>query len=791
MSLKKILEPIRIGKTLTVKNRIVRTAHGTHLGDGSMSDDLIAYHVARARGGVGLTILEIFAVHPTTKSRLNGWDPRLDRDYAKLLKAVEPYGMAVFQQLWNGGFNHLPSGVDGNPIKSQPGWSSSDLPSPVMGIAAVPMTKMMIDEMVASYVGAAVRCEQIGLHGVEIHAAHSYLIQQFLSPAMNKREDAYGGSLENRMRFLLEILRGVRSSVRPEFVVGVRLSPDLVEGGLGVADNQAIVERLEAERLIDYLNISMGSYYTIEKIVAGMNEPMGYQLPTSIPIAERSKVVRIASGRFRTLEEAEQALKDAPVDMIGMTRATIADPDVVAKTIAGHPEQVRPCIGCNQGCIQGFGDEGRLACAVNPAVGFERDLDESGLTPAPVRKRVVVVGGGPAGLEAARVAALRGHTVTLFEATSDLGGALNIAARTPTRHGIRDIVVWLESELRRLGVDIWLNTYVEAQDILAESPDAVIVATGASPRMDGIVHSHPGSPIKNFDRFAVLSSTELLAEKRKGYYGGKRAVVIDDTGHYEAIGAAGLPVPQPLWLDTSGALGPPFFVTRRVRGAAPGDPFQAHQALSEDFMMSIAQLMAQLHGRGLEPYDNFLRHTDNTAAKSMTARECVIARVRGWRHFFEARPHFPSAAEIILAGWLIRNAPQSDCRPVIVHGDFNIHNLLVDDGRIAALLDWEFAHIGDPAEDLANLHPHIERWTTVERFYQHYRANGGPEIDLSALGFYSSRANAIFGMSANSLAALISQGQFKSLEAVYGGNLMGFEFLDMSLDAAFGTSSRE
>jgi NADPH-dependent 2,4-dienoyl-CoA reductase/sulfur reductase-like enzyme len=220
-----------------------------------------------------------------------------------------------------------------------------------------------------------------------------------------------------------------------------------------------------------------------------------------------------------------------------MTRAHIADPDLVRKTVAGHPEQVRPCIGCNQGCLAGvLGPNQRIGCTVNPAVSYETSLAEDSWSPAHARRKVLVVGGGPAGMEAARVARLRGHAVTLVEATSMLGGAVNIAARVPNRHGIRDLTVWLEQEVYRLGVEVRLSTYLDTQDILEFGADSVIIATGSTPRMDGVQAQNPGDPIVGMQQPHVLSSHDLLTDATRAL--GRHAVVIDDVGHYEGIAAS-------------------------------------------------------------------------------------------------------------------------------------------------------------------------------------------------------------------------------------------------------------
>lgn len=535
MALKRIFEPVQIGP-VGIKNRIFRSAHGTWFGDGSATDTLIDYHLARAQDGVGLSFLEVFAIHPSVTSRLCIWHPNLERSYEKLVRKISPHGMALFQQLWHGGHNHLPIPADGHPTYMPPPWGPSDIPGVTLGVPSIPMTKWMIDEIIEGYVKSAKFCENVGLQGAEIHCAHGYLPQQFLSKNHNKRTDEYGGSFDNRIRFLLEVTRAVKAAVSPNFAIGVRLSPDLAEHGVNVPENQRVIERLEQEKLIDFTNFSLGSYHSLPDIYGGMHRPVGYELPTSLPMAQRSKVASMAIGRFRTLEEAEQVLNDSPLSMIGFTRAMIADPRLITKTLAGDIDRVRPCIACNQGCVAGLAFQGKMGCAVNPAVGYEAELSEDLITPATTRKKVVVVGAGPAGLEAARLAAMRGHNVILFEASKSVGGMMNFAAKCPTRHGIRDIIVWQESEVYRLGVDVRLNSYIETQDVLDEAPDVVILATGSYPRMDGVVLSHPGLPIRNFEQASPMSSLDVLTSVDN--MTGRSAVVVDDTGHWEAIGVA-------------------------------------------------------------------------------------------------------------------------------------------------------------------------------------------------------------------------------------------------------------
>jgi len=377
------------------------------------------------------------------------------------------------------------------------------------------MTKGMIDEIVEAYAAAAVRCEAAGLHGVEVHCAHGYLVQQFLSPNANRRTDEYGGSFENRARFLMDVMRAVRAATGPNFAVGARLSPDGASGGVHLDDNQNVIPLLEEEGLVDFINVSQGSYYAFPKMIGGMHEPVGYEMDLSEQITRIATVPTMVTGRVRTLEEADQIVRTGGADLCGMTRAHIADPDIVIKTQEGREEEIRPCIACNQGCVGNLlGPAGRMGCVVNPGVGFELSVGDDHIGTAEVAKKVLIIGGGPAGMEAARVAALRGHQVTLAEATTELGGMVNFAAKLPKRHGIADLTVWLEAEIYRLGVDVRLSTYLEAGDVAAFGADHVIVATGSSPRMDGVQVTNPGLPAQHMKQSHVLSSVDLLTHGR-------------------------------------------------------------------------------------------------------------------------------------------------------------------------------------------------------------------------------------------------------------------------------------
>ena len=521
MNLGKVFEPLKVG-TLTLPNRIVRTAHcGPELSH-RMSDDYIAYHARRGKGGCGLTILGASSVHPSSQLfPLSLFHDRIVEDFERLMAACRPYEMKVFAQLWHGG--NLYQAHDGGPP-----WAVSDVPG-MMGVTGVRMTTAMIHDLIAAYAKIAVKARDGGLHGVEVHAAHGYLPQQFLSPVYNDRTDQWGGSFENRIRFLLEILRAIRAAVGEDLAISVRLAASDMPGGIDVAENQRVLRALQAEHLIDMVNVSCGDYYRIDTMVGAMQNPTGYEIPSSGEIARLAEVPRLLAGRFRTLDDAEQLLRDGTADLVSMVRAQIADPDLVVKARSGRALEVRPCIGCNQ---QHRG--GRFGCAVNAAAGAETTLDEDFIGATATPSRVIVVGGGPAGMEAARVAATRGHSVILFEATPDLGGMLNVARRAPHSASFGDIVVWLAQEIYRLGVDVRLNTFVGPADIAAEAADHVIIATGSLPRLDGQQHTFPTQPVPGTDQAHVVSTIELLRENRDW---GKTALVLDTVGDYEGLAA--------------------------------------------------------------------------------------------------------------------------------------------------------------------------------------------------------------------------------------------------------------
>ncbi|MDE0580537.1 MAG: FAD-dependent oxidoreductase [bacterium] len=508
MSYEHILAPIEING-LEIKNRVVRTAHGTNIGQGRINDELIAYHEARAAGGCGLTILEAASVHPTDMGTLWLHDSSVVDGYHRLMDRLAPYGMTVFQQL-----GHL--GYEGVTADGGPPWSASELAGPSIRRPAKAMVQDDIDELVDAFAQSARWSIEGGLHGVEVHIAHGYLLQQFMSPATNQRTDRYGGSWQNRIRLAREVVAAVREAIGPQVPMGVRIGSEaLGDGGVTEHDCADLVKVLADDGLIDYVNLTYGSCLRPHKIMGGMHEPPGYELEAAAPVVAAVELPAIVTGRFRTLAEADELIADGVADMVGLTRAHIADPDLVAKSIEGREAEVRPCIAGNDGCVGGL-NRGRLSCAVNPAVGRELEYPPPGPNPQP--RRIVVVGGGPGGMEAARLAAEQGHSVVLLESRARLGGAVRQAQELPTRALLGDICDWQQRELARLGVDVRLNQPADVELVTASRPDLVVVATGAT-----------GAEIPDVSTMPK----------------GATAVVDDRFGGYEALGLAE-------WLATQG-----------------------------------------------------------------------------------------------------------------------------------------------------------------------------------------------------------------------------------------------
>jgi 2,4-dienoyl-CoA reductase-like NADH-dependent reductase (Old Yellow Enzyme family) len=515
------LSPFRIG-AVELRNRIVRTAQGTGLGAGQqVGDDMVEFLVARAKGGVALAFADIAQIHWSSPGMLDLSNDRCLPGLQRLTTAVHGHGMKLFQQIWHGGPTQMT-------WDSSAPWAASHVPDPGLGMLPVPMTQLMIDELTGCFVAAARRAETGGIDGIELHAGHGYLFSSFLSPATNHRTDDYGGPFENRVRFLVDVLRAVRAEVT--IPVGIRVSPDGPADQTTGADLARLVRLLEAEGLVDFVDVSLGSHYGRDLLMGAAHLEPGYQLPTSAPILAATTLPTMVVGRFTTLAQAEEVVASGTADLVSMVRATLADPELVIKSADGREHEVRPCIGCLQSCAGGLNTRARAMCAVNPATGRELLLGDALIPPAEPQKHVVVVGGGPAGMEAARVCARAGHRVTLLEAAAGLGGQLRLSPRPE----LGRLVEFYAGELERAKVDVRLGTRADAAAVRALHPDAVLVAAGIEPRRDGFQTLHP-APLPGLGQARISTGWDVLAGHGPD---GHTVLLLDEIGHYESVDVA-------------------------------------------------------------------------------------------------------------------------------------------------------------------------------------------------------------------------------------------------------------
>lgn len=499
-----------------LRNRIVMPPMATNLGSafGEVTPELLRYYERRAQGGVGLIIVENAQVDMFQGRSLVA-QIAVDSDkflpgLRALAEVIHAGGARAFLQIQHGGRQCTPSTTDGlQPVAPSP------VPCKFLQVTPRALTQEEIRELVEKFARAALRAKVAGFDGVEVHAAHGYLLNEFLSPYTNKRDDEYGGSLENRLRFLLEILGRIRELVGEDFVVGVRLSvEEFVPGGLTLAESQEIARKLEAHG-VDYISVSCGIYESVSTIIEPMNFPEGWRANLARGIKEVVSCPVIAVGVIRHPEVAERILAAGDADFVAIGRGLIADPDWVKKVAEGREKEVNYCISCNVGCIGELFANGKVRCAVNPWAGRELYFDER--AKAPEKKRVVVVGGGPGGMTAALVAARRGHEVHLFEKEEELGGQLRFAASAPHKDKLLWFVEYLKVSLEKSGVSVYLESEVTPEDVLALAPQAVIVATGGVPVVPGFSGLDPSFACTAWD---VLRGKVHLEGKEVTVIGG-------------------------------------------------------------------------------------------------------------------------------------------------------------------------------------------------------------------------------------------------------------------------------
>lgn len=517
-----LLSPLRLGPH-ELQNRVAMLPHGTSMvRDGAITREDIAYYRARAESRPGMIITGAAVTHPSSARRLRTlvetYSEHALPGLEKRAAMIRYSGALALGQLVHLGRETIGYETDFAPMAPSPIRSPRD-PYPPHA-----MDEGQIAEQIEGFALSAHNLLRTGHDGVELHAAHGYLIAQFLSPATNHRADAWGGDEERRFRFLREIIAAIRERCGAGFLLGVRLSADEETGeGLEIADTLRIVDRLQAMNAVDYLSITLGVRGAYVKDVT---QPEAAAARAAAIVKGRCGIPVLVGQRIARPDLAEQLLADGQADMIGMARALIADPHWLDKARDGHVAQIRPCIGVNQDC-RAFAPH--LHCAVNPQAGREQAEPFDASRPAPASRSIAIIGGGPAGLEAARAATLRGHKAHIFEQSDGLGGQFLYASSLPHRQGLRRLLDFHQDEIRRLAIPVSLNSRIESPSDLPEHFDEIVLATGAI--ANPVPEEFAGESVRNW--------FDILSEGAPAPHGEGRAVMVDDgTGFWWNYGVA-------------------------------------------------------------------------------------------------------------------------------------------------------------------------------------------------------------------------------------------------------------
>lgn len=531
----KLFTPALLGGK-QLKNRIVFGAHTANMAEQGLPGEAhVAYYVERARGGAAMIVVEPMPVHPAavlTRGNFRTASDDVIPHFRKLTAAIQEHGCLAVQQLYHIGAH----GDSDNSYHAH--WSPSGGPSYHDSDGSHEMSEAEIEETIAAFVAAARRCQAAGFDGIELWAAYLGLVDQFWTPWSNQRDDRWGGSLENRTRFSCEILSRIRSECGAQFIIGLSVS-DQPEAQVALSREELaeIVALHDARGLIDYATCGTGGYLDFPSLMPTFLYPekLGGDLASCIKAKVRHALV-IAESHIRTPENAETVLGEGSADLVSIVRGQIADPELANKAAAGRDQDVRPCLSCNQMCWGRRSRDYAISCLVNPSVGREAEWSKDRFEPADMPKRVLVVGAGPAGLEASRVAAMRGHQVILTEAAPRIGGAFRLAGMQPRRGQIIDLLDWYERQLDQLGVDLRLGALIDGEAAAQMAADHIIVATGSLPDPAGFQKALPAlAELPGLARGNVFSVEDVLSGEARP---GKRVLLLDEAGGWRGLGTA-------------------------------------------------------------------------------------------------------------------------------------------------------------------------------------------------------------------------------------------------------------
>ena len=606
-----LFQPIEIGG-LEIRNRVIFGPHGTSQGraPGTMPD-LVAYHEARARGGVGLIITEAHTVHESYEVRsslLAVSDDAAIPELRIMAEVAHKHGARMFGQLFHPG-RAVAHRVNGALI---PAWAPSELPDERHHVMPAPMSEAMIRDIVRSYGEGARRMAAAGLDGVEYMISMGYLPAQFVNPRTNVRTDAYGGSFDNRMRFVRDSLRAIRDAVGSGTVVGIRISVDeLDHGGLSPEDSTAVAASLADDGLVDYVNVIGGSGASVGgavHIVPPMAVAQGYLAEPAAALKARVGVPTMLGGRINQPQTAERLIASGQADMVCLVRALIADPFFAAKAREGRAEDIRACIACNQACIGHRHMGAIVSCIQHPETGRERSFPHD-KPKAPESRKVMVVGGGPGGMKAAATAAERGHRVTLYERSPQLGGQALLAQMLPGRAEFGGIVTNLTREMDLAGVQVKRGVTVDVGLVEAEAPDAVVIATGAVPYLpvlEGLDEAHAVDAWAVIRGEANVGGRVVIADWRCDWVGMGLAEMLARNGCHVRLYCQGVQPGQNLqayvrdhWIGVLDSLGVETRTYARLFGADSDSVFFQHMTNGEALVADEVDtlVLAQGHRR--------------------------------------------------------------------------------------------------------------------------------------------------------------------------------------------------